>query len=298
MQDIEVNVTLTGGSTYSSTLPSNSPLLHDLFVSLASSQQSDPQHPGLLMQLPLEGGEAACSFMSNSVVSIVTRPAVLIQPRPVQGIELERTAAPAAASHVCIEDFLTPEENRQLLDYAMANEPHFEGSSVVVDTGREQVIKYRKSRVFFGIKESSWPEVFINRLKLHLPHILATLGRNGFRFDSTEIQLTASNDGDYFKRHADVDKNHEAVASRVITFVYYLSKVPRPYSGGNLLIYGDSGTSAHPGGGDVSSIAPENNMLVVFPSDRWHEVDIVRCPSRAFPDSRFTVNGWLRSGAA
>lgn len=293
-----MNVTLTGGSTYSSTLPSNSPLLHDLFVSLASGRQADPQHPGLLMQLPLEGGEAACSFMSTSVVSIVTRPAVLVQQQQVQGIELERTAAPAAASHVCIEDFLTPEENRQLLDYAMANEPHFEGSSVVVDTGREQVTKYRKSRVFFAIKDSSWPAVFINRLKLHLPHILATLGRNGFRFDSTEIQLTASNDGDYFKRHADADKNHKEVASRVITFVYYLSKIPRPYSGGNLLIYGDAGPSAHPGGSDVTSIAPDNNMLVVFPSDRLHEVDIVRCPSRAFSDSRFTVNGWLSAGAA
>ena len=122
MRDIEVDVTLTGGRSYSSILPSNSPLLQDLFVSLASGQQSDPQHPGLLIQLPLEGGEAACSFMSTSVVSIVTRPAVLIEPQQAQGIGNERKFAPAHASYVRIEDFLTPEENRQLLDYVLANE--------------------------------------------------------------------------------------------------------------------------------------------------------------------------------
>ena len=175
---------------------------------------------------------------------------------------------------------------------------HFEGSTVIVDTSCEDVKKYRKSKVLFAIKDSKWPDVLINRLKLHLPHILATLGRNGFKFDSTEIQLTASNDGDYFKRHADADHNHETVANRVITFVYYLHKTPKPYSGGNLLIYGGPETSAHPGGGGVSSISPENNMLVAFPSDCWHEVDIVRCPSQAFSESRFTVNGWLRAGAA
>lgn len=41
-------------------------------------------------------------------------------------------------------------------------------------------------------------------------------------------------------------------------------------------------------------IVPEDNLLVLFPSSALHEIRPVRCPSRAFADSRFTLNGWLR----
>lgn len=302
MQDIEVDVTLTGGRTCSCVLPSDSPLLRDLFVSLAAGQQRNSENPGLLLQLPIDDGQAACSFMSTSVLSVITRPPVLIQAQQAQGGGIGRqhaglTAASGSASSVSIEHFLTPEENRNLLDYALAQEPHFTGSTVTSNDGKHELPSHRKSKVLFGIKDTKWRDVFLNRLKLHLPHILSTLGRDGFVFDSSEIQLTASNDGDFFKAHADADHNVEAVASRVVTFVYYLHKLPKPFSGGDLLLYGDAGGSGH-GDGRVTATEPQNNMLVAFLSDRLHEVDIVRCPSKAFSDSRFTVNGWLRSGVA
>jgi Rps23 Pro-64 3,4-dihydroxylase Tpa1-like proline 4-hydroxylase len=295
MQDIELDVTLTDGKTYSSILPSDSPLLHDLFVSLASAHQHDPQRPALLLQLPLDDGRAACSFMSTSVLSLVTRPPVLISHSADQAVALPAPVSTVAPLHVCIDDFLTPGENAELLSYALDNEAHFQGSAVIADDGKDtKDSKHRKSRVLFDIKDSKWRDVFVNRLALHLPHLLRGLGLQGFTPDDTEIQLTASNDGDFFKRHADADHRHQRTASRVVTFVYYLNRTPRPYSGGNLLLYGHSGSPGVETGSNVKAVEPVNNMLVVFPSDLLHEVDIVQSSGGAFRDSRFTVNGWLR----
>ena len=284
MRNVEIEVTLTGGQTHATVLPSNSPLLSDLYMGLANTQASDAQQPGVLIQLPIDEGRAAVSFMSTSVVSVISRPAVLIQ-----------SASNAAwqtatmSSYVRIDDFLTPAENEQLLQYAIENQGHFETSKVIEDADRDADDSPRRSQVLFTIKESKWKKIFLDRLRLHLPHITASLGVSGFQFRSAEIQLTASNDGDFFKRHADADHNDDNVAPRVLTFVYYLHRLPKPFSGGDLLLYGPDA------GGKVTAIAPQNNCLISFASNSWHEVDIVRCPSPAFADSRFTINGWLRS---
>ena len=290
MRNVEIEVTLSGGQTHACVLPSDSPVLQDLYVGLATGQSGGDSQPGVLVQLPIDDGRAAVSFMSTSVMSITSRPAVLIHPESqpnTRGAGLSTGTPP----YVRIDDFLTPAENEQLLQYALESEEHFVGSTVIQNRKPNVDDNHRKSRVLFAMKDSRWNKLFIERLKLHLPHITASLGVPGFQFQGTEIQLTASNDGDFFKRHADSDHNDHTVAPRVVTFVYYLHRTPKPYSGGDLLLYGDET------GRQVTAISPQNNCLVSFASDRWHEVDIVRCPSHAFADSRFTINGWLRSEA-
>ena len=288
MRKIEIEVTLVGGQTLTAVLSSDSPLLHDLYAGLANSRAESDQRPEALIQFPVEEGHAAASFMASSIVSIMSKPAVLLQlPTHATG----RTHAPVAfatAPYVLIEDFLTPAENEQILQYAIENEREFTGSRVYNTPDADGKKTFRKSRVLFSIKDSRWKPIFVERLKLHLPHIATSLGFPAFRFVSTEIQLTASNVGDFFKRHADADLNNEHVAPRMLTFVYYLSRSPEPFLGGDLLLYG-----ADPGG-PVAALPPRNNRLVCFRSETWHEVDLVQCQSRDFADSRFTVNGWLR----
>ncbi|WP_421853075.1 2OG-Fe(II) oxygenase [Oricola sp.] len=292
MQDIEVEITLAGGKSYNSVLPADSPFLRDLYYSLALGQQADAENPNMVLQIPLQDGHAACSFLSSSLVSVVTKPPVLIQSQgPAQGGAVFAHPVSAVPAHVRIDDFLTPEENRQLLDFTLESDADFEGSTVLRSTGGEQDHSYRRSKVLFSVKDTRWRDIFLNRLKMHLPHISKSLGRPGFEFHESEIQLTASNDGDFFKRHSDADHNEESVANRVITFVYYFYKSPKAFEGGDLLLYGANDQS-------VTAIQPENNMLVAFLSDLPHEVDIVRCPSREFADSRFTINGWLRVNAS
>jgi Rps23 Pro-64 3,4-dihydroxylase Tpa1-like proline 4-hydroxylase len=42
------------------------------------------------------------------------------------------------------------------------------------------------------------------------------------------------------------------------------------------------------------AVEPRNNSIVFFLSRYLHEVLPVSCPSKAFADSRFTINGWVR----
>ncbi len=289
VQNIDVMVSLHGGQSYNCTLPSNSPILRGLYVALASAQQPDPQQPGVVLQMPLDGGRTACSFMSTSVVSVTTRPPVLIESQAFQNVQNHNTPVSWAPAFVRIDDFLTPEENRNLLEFALASEPEFTGSGITTN-----VDNYRKSRVLVDFKQSDWSKTILGRLKLHLPHIAATLNVSDTHLDDYDIQLTASNDGDFFKAHPDSSHDKE-VANRLLTYVYYLNRTPRTFSGGDLLLYdGEPGNVNFDRGSGVVSVQPQNNCLVAFLSNRWHEVDLVRCPSGDFADSRFTVNGWLR----
>lgn len=291
-RNVEVEVTLTGGLRYSTVLSAASPILRDLHVALGTSRNAEAKP--FLVQLPVEGGQTACSFMSTSLVALQTTPPVLIQSEAGQAPAMQAVVTKAAKNHIEIEDFLTPGENAELLEYALVNEAGFEGSTIL--GGAEY---HRRSKVLFAIKTSKWRGVFLNRLKLHLPYIVLALETPAFRLGDFEIQLTASNDGEYFKAHADHSTEKQYTAGRLITYVYYLHREPRPFSGGALLIYGGRperfvyGTVR-----SVTSVAPCNNSLVLFTSNRWHELDMVRCPSGEFADSRFTVNGWLHSAAA
>ncbi len=293
-QRVEVEIVLQGGLRHVSVVPSTSPILHDLYVALA--QGNNPQQPPFVVQFPLDGGRVACSFLSSSLISLQTKPPVLIQ---VQNSQVAGAAlaaiAPVEKDHVLIADFLTPGENQALLEYVLENERNFETSAVVeTDEDKKKRRNHRRSKVLFQIKTSKWLNVFQSRLKLYLPHIQSILNIAPFRLGNFEIQLTASNDGDYFKAHADHSPEAERLATRQITYVYYLSREPVPFTGGGLLLYRHwPDPSSYQNVKSVTTVTPRNNCLVAFASNRWHELDLVRCPSGKFADSRFTVNGWL-----
>jgi SM-20-related protein len=42
------------------------------------------------------------------------------------------------------------------------------------------------------------------------------------------------------------------------------------------------------------AIEPRRNSIIFFPSFQMHEVLPISCPTKAFADSRFTINGWIR----
>ena len=133
---------------------------------------------------------------------------------------------------------------------------------------------HRRSKVLHAIRDSHWKELFFSRLKLHLPQIADALGKPGFCLADSEMQLTASNDGDYFKAHANSSPAHPETAGREITFVYYLHRAPRPYSGGGLLLYeGAHRPNPHNDrGANVSLVDPQNNCLIAFKATvgtRW-----------------------------
>ncbi len=140
-------------------------------------------------------------------------------------------------------------------------------------------------------------ERFRGYVKKALPGVIPRLCLSHFRVKHVEVYLCAYMDGHFFKVHMDAPRTSPR-ASRVISFVYYFHKKPRPYTGGELLLF-DSDvaehvtyTSAH-----FTCIVPEDNSLVLFPSRFYHCVLPVRCPSKDFADSRFVVNGFIHAAA-
>jgi Rps23 Pro-64 3,4-dihydroxylase Tpa1-like proline 4-hydroxylase len=191
---------------------------------------------------------------------------------------------------LAVEEFLAPQELSALRDFALARAPAFVASNVIGDNheGVEDA-GYRRSHVLYDVEGFHW---LIGARILHfLPRALMRLGEPGFAVRGMEVQLTASNDGEFFRAHT--DSGDGPVATRALTFVYFCHREPRGFSGGRLRLYARDPATGANRPDSFQAIEPRANMIVFFPSDRLHEITPVACPSRDFADSRFTLNGWL-----
>ena len=142
-----------------------------------------------------------------------------------------------------LEEFFAPAEMATLWTYAMDRETDFVASEVIgaQDQARHDT-DFRRSRVLFDIT-AIYPLVS-DRVLSVLPHVLDRLGLEPFEIRELELQITASNDSDWFKAHH--DSGHGVVSSRQLTFVYYCHREPRPFTGGQLRMYGDVADSDEP----------------------------------------------------
>ncbi|MBC7545328.1 MAG: 2OG-Fe(II) oxygenase [Candidatus Sericytochromatia bacterium] len=113
------------------------------------------------------------------------------------------------------------------------------------------------------------------------------------RVSGLEVQMTVHGDGAFYRTHRDVSDSVET-DTRIVTFVYYLSRSPRPFSGGQLKLYDYRCVEGIWRQAETFRlIEPEPNRLILFPACFLHEVLPVESLSGAFADSRFTVNGWV-----
>ena len=213
----------------------------------------------------------------SSILSALKRP---LQPTP--------QVAPGVlpSKYFLAENFLPEQECQQLLNYVLERESHFVPSSTT--TGDED---YRQSLVLHQFPP--FAEVFRKKIRQHLPELLPALDLEPFEASEIEAQLTAHNDGNYFKLHN--DSGSLETATRILTYVYYFYRQPKPFSGGELKIYDSKVENGFYVAADSTRlIEPRNNSIIFFLSRYMHEVLEVSSPSRTFADSRFTVNGWVR----
>jgi Rps23 Pro-64 3,4-dihydroxylase Tpa1-like proline 4-hydroxylase len=197
------------------------------------------------------------------------------------------------ADSVLLDEFLAPAEVRQLMAYVQEQENDFVISEVISPGVSAGAVDYehRRSRVLMNLGPHH--EVIARRVQECLPQVLKKLKHEAFRVSQVEAQITASNHGDFFRLHS--DNLHEDIVSREMTFVYFFHREPKPFQGGDLRIYDSRWQDGqYVRTGKYQTIAPEQNQIVFFPSSLVHEISPVDCPTQAFADSRFTVNGWLR----
>ncbi len=189
------------------------------------------------------------------------------------------------SNYLQIDDFLTREDKKRLLNYVFAEEAEF----VPTNTSTDEV-NYRRSSVLYSFPE--FADLIRDRIQSIAPDIFRTLELPPFSVDHIESQLTAHNDGNYYKVHNDNGSSN--TATRELTYVYYFYREPKPFLGGELVIYDSKIENTYYVNADsFKTIEPRNNSIVFFLSRYMHEVLPVSCPSRSFQDSRFTINGWI-----
>ena len=197
-------------------------------------------------------------------------------------------------------DFLTKRELRGLTKYVLAREADFKASTVIPDgvPDAETDVSYRKSRVLYDLGE--YAALIQARLLGLLPDALARFQRQEFPIANVDIQLTASNNGDFFKVHRDNSSVEPLdIPLREVSYVYYFHTEPKAFTGGQLRLYNSiDGEVQNSAVQSAKTITPQQNTIVLFPSAYDHEVLPVRCPSGEFGNSRFTVNGWIIREAA
>lgn len=182
-------------------------------------------------------------------------------------------------------DFLPPAEHARLLADALALEKSFvESSTEGADDYRQSLVYYDGDRIAGAL---------LARIQALVPELCRRFALPPLPAAArTEAQITAHNDGHFYKIHNDNDGID--AAARELTFVYYFHRTPRAFSGGDLLVHEREGRHGIKlGPGEAMTVAPTDNSIVFFRAGRLHAVTPVSCPSRAFADSRFTINGWV-----
>ncbi|MEE6310474.1 2OG-Fe(II) oxygenase [Plantactinospora veratri] len=194
------------------------------------------------------------------------------------GLPAHRTSRPGV---VTLDEFLARPELDSLVEWVLRKEAQFASSGVISAVGKRGRFDRHSRRSTVLYTPGPLRALFEQRLISVLPHVCGRLGHPVVPVRGIEMQITASNDGDYF--HAHTDNAHESVAARKLTYVYFFHREPARFTGGRLRVFG---------GGQTVEVVPRQNQVVFFLPTLQHEIETVRCPSGLFVDSRFTVNGW------
>ncbi len=194
------------------------------------------------------------------------------------------------AQFVQIPNFLPTEDRQSLLEYVLDRDQQFVSTSTSTDEK-----DYRQSSILYHFEE--YEHWMTQKVAAIIPPLLEQWKIEPFSIAQIEVQLTAHNDGNYYKVHN--DNGSEEAANRVISYVYYFNREPKNFSGGALRLYDlNLENGFYIQAESYRDLEPLNNSIVLFPSHLLHEVLPVTCRSRTFADSRFTLNGWIRRAAS
>ncbi len=183
-------------------------------------------------------------------------------------------------------DFFDAATHRQLLELALAAEPLLAPSTV---QGKDTPPNWRRSKV--DRSPHAFEALALAPIVAKAREAVTAFAMPDFPFDSMEMQFTAHNDGDFYRAHRDYGE--DGLEHRRLTFVYYFNRQPRAFTGGALALFDSLSDGSAFEAQAYSLVEPADNMLILFPSSFWHEVQRVNCASGAYADSRFTLNGWI-----
>ena len=199
------------------------------------------------------------------------------------------------APFVRMTNFLAPDECDRLLALGLAARERFVPAKVTGGGDRERVDP--EARVNLEVFDrSTAAEVRLRiapKVRSLVPEILARLRMDGIGRTSIEMSMRVYLDGGFYRAHR--DNRSERTRQRKLSFVYFLHREPRRFSGGDLLLHDTDTDAGACSPGKFSRIVPLRNSIVFFPCDYWHQVTPVQCGTDDFGDGRWVVNGHVRS---
>lgn len=287
---VKLTVLLETGGSDSLLVEADGPVHQQLRAAVAGTLPA-----GSLLDLPLRPN-VTLTIAASRIIGILSEPepaaqkiaaapATAVQPEAPVGVlapgqpDGVRTVSCAQAPNV-----LSPDEHAQLLDFVRRNEPNFAGTTTSTQRGN-----YRESSVLYQFQP--FDELLRTKVRQLLPAACAAL-KIPIPTGNIEAQLTAHNDNNFYKVHN--DNGSADTAHRVLTFVYYFHGQPKAFTGGQLRVYDHKVLNGYHYAADTyRTVEPNDNSIVFLAAEEMHEVLMVSCPSRAFMDSRFTINGWV-----
>lgn len=189
------------------------------------------------------------------------------------------------------DDFLTADEARAWLAFAIANEAGFVPSKVTTSENAKALNAHLRNSLQFRGSLGDLGTAFERAILARLNDLMAASGLAAFADPVIELDLAAHRNGGYFRPHVDTltdGLRQFDETDRVLSAVYYFFAQPAQFSGGQL--------EMHPLHGDAGprQIEPRHNRLVSFPSIAPHAVTPLSLPSDNFRDARFSINCWVR----
>lgn len=267
--EIQVTLLLAGGHREVTRLALHDPVLQQLLSIKLNKQDA-------FLEIALDAGRKALYVDSADIVAVITEPPL---PRSAQAQSLP-------SNYLQIDNFLSAEAHARLIAYAIEHESEFAPSNVDAD-----VTGYRHSLVLHDFPEFSL--LMRKSIEDRMDSLLAFFQLPGFTVFDIECQLTAHNDGHFYKVHN--DNGSAGTANRMISYVYYFNQQPKAYTGGELRLYDTRvQNNIYVADDNYHDVVPRDNSIVFFLPRYLHEVLPVSCPDRKFANSRFTINGWVR----
>jgi Rps23 Pro-64 3,4-dihydroxylase Tpa1-like proline 4-hydroxylase len=287
---VTVTLLLNGGHNHTLHLKPGDPLLTAL-LSTMSEKTHGADRAARLFNIRIDDGKRSLIVASTDVIGLITDPALVHegekrQPAALAPLQTLGEGSIAKSPYVLLENFIEPERHAELLRFVAAREKEFVGSTV--STKDED---YRRSLVLPEFPQ--FAELFRDRVRSLMPRLASAFGLGEFPIGDIECQLTAHNDGHYYRLHN--DSGSQDTLERAITYVFYFHNEPKGYSGGEFRLYNSRvANGRYECGEKAVDLEPKNNSILFFPSFCHHEVLAVHCPSKSFASSRFTINGWVR----
>ncbi len=192
-----------------------------------------------------------------------------------------------------VHHFLTEEERNRIFETICTNQKAFQHIGIPDSNTMETLhLSLESEKSEYLEQMTTIREAFEclseNIMKL-LPSIFTNLGVEPFPVSSIPLSIING-----FNSHKSDPHNDESGGRFKISFLYYLSKVPKAFRGGALEFYETDATSPNGHNSKVfAKIEHEDNLLIAFPSHIYHGVTDVQLDSTKFKDGRFVVVGFL-----